>query len=134
MEPKKKPGGWRYVKRPGAEGERLAAAARRMQAAEDHLNGKFTLAELAVAHGVAVGTIRDWVQVRKRALNPRRDTTVTAPRSEPRTVYKNYDIMQGAGGRMRDDEVRDASRELGRAIVALQTKLNIPTFNYRGRI
>lgn len=123
-----------YVKKSGLDTERRAAATMRIQAADNYILGTRTMEELAAVHGVAVGTIRDWVQVRKRALNPRRDTAVTAPRSEPRTVYKNYDIMQGAGGRMRDDEVRDASRELGRAIVALQTKLNIRTFDYRGRV
>jgi len=132
--PKKRPGGWRYVKKAGLDATRRAAVALRMQAADDYILGARTMEELATAHGVAVGTIRDWVQARKRMIKPRRDPVVIEQRFERHAPSRVYDITQGAGGRMRDDEVRDATRALGQAIVALQATLEMPTFDYRGRI
>jgi transposase-like protein len=44
-----------------------------MQAADDYILGARTMEETATAHGVVVGTIRDWVQARKRMTKPRRD-------------------------------------------------------------
>lgn len=40
----------------------------------------------------------------------------------------------GTGGSMTDSAVRDATRALGQAIVALQVKLGQPTYDYRGRV
>jgi hypothetical protein len=132
--PKKHPGGWRYVKKAGLDATRRAAVTLRMQAADDYILGARTMEELAVAHSVAVNTIRDWVQARKRMIKPRRDPVVIEQRFERHAPHRVYDITQGAGGRMRDDQVRDATRALGQAIVALQATLEMPTFDYRGRI
>jgi hypothetical protein len=132
--PKPRPGGWRYIKKAGLDAERRAAVAMRMQAADDVILGVSTPKDLAVVHGVAVGTIRDWVQARRRMIKPRRDPVVVEQRFERHAPSRVFDITQGAGGRMRDDEVRDATRALGQAIVALQAKLGMPTFDYRGRI
>jgi transposase-like protein len=148
MEKKKRPGGSRYVKKPGLAAKRRAAERRaaerraaerraavtmRMQAADDYILGARTMEELATAHGVVVGTIRDWVQARKRMTKPRRDPVAVEQRFERHSSFKVYDIMQGSGGRMRDDEVRDATRALEVAIVALQAKLGLRTFPYRQR-
>jgi transposase-like protein len=132
--PKKRPGGWRYIKKAGLDAARRAAVTLRIQAADEHILGTRTMEELAAAHGVAVGTIRAWVQARKRTLTPRRDSVVVEQQFERHAPSRVYDITQGSGGRMRDDEVRDATRALGRAIVALQAQLGQPTFDYRGRI
>lgn len=132
--PKKRPGGWRYVKKAGLDAERRAAVAMRMQAADEYILGARTIEDLAVAHGVVVGTIRDWVRARRRMIKPRRDPVVVKPLFERRAAARGYDITQGSGGRMRDDEVRDATKALGQAIVALQAQLGMPTFDYRGRV
>ena len=124
----------KYVKKPGLDAARRAAVTLRTQAADDYILGTRTMEELATAHGVAVGTIRDWVQARKRTTKPRRDPVAVEQRFERYAAARVYDITQGSGGRMRDDEVRDATRALGRAIVALQATLEMPTFDYRGRV
>lgn len=133
MEPKKKPGGWRYVKKPGAESERLAAAARRIQAAEDYLNGKFTLAELAKQHGMAVGTIRDWVQARNRETLHARDPARAERKQKARKDLEYSTLQHGPGGRMCDAEIRNVTRALEVSIVAIQAKLGLRTLTYRGK-
>lgn len=130
MEKQKRPGGWRYVKKPGLAAERRAAVALRMKAADDIILGARTMEETAAAYGVVVGTVREWLRARKRMIKPRRNPVVVEKPFERRVG----DRLCGAGGRMRDDEVRDATKALGQAIVALQDKLGQPTFDYRGRV
>jgi transposase-like protein len=131
--PKKRPGGSRYVKKAGAAGERLAAAARRIQAADDYLNGKSTIAELAKEHGMAVKTIRDWVQARSRETLHARDPAKAGFKQKIRKDLEYSSLEHGSGGRMCDAEIRNVTRALEVAIVALQAKLGLRTFPYRQR-
>lgn len=131
--PKKCPSCSRYVKKAGVEGKRLAAAARRIQAAEDYLNGKFAMAELAKEHGMAVKTIRDWVQARSRETLHARDPAKAEFKQKIRKDLEYSSLEHGSGGRMCDAEIRNVTRALEVTIVALQAKLGLRTFPYRQR-
>lgn len=121
--PKKRPGDRQHVKKSRLDAEQ------QMQAADYVILGAITPKNLAVVHGVSINTIRKWVKARKRMIMPRRDRVVV----EQHAPSRIYDITRGTGGHMRDDEVRDATKALEQAIVALQAKLGLRTFTYRQR-
>jgi transposase-like protein len=129
LKKKKKPGGWHYKRKPEAEEARRKAEAIRLSAADRYLAGESTIEQLAEEYGFVVNTVRGWVDARRKALTPRRE----AVRSSQRRGGGNIDTTFGTGGKMTDKAVRRATRKLGAAIVALQEKLGMSTFDYAGR-
>ncbi len=111
-----------------------AKQSHRVKVADAYLTGKQTMQQLADEHQVSIYTVRDWVRDRRdtfmidhrqKPLGTRRDRT-----HEPALVAGVY----GTGGNMTDDCVRRATRDLEKAIVALQKKLKMPTFTYRKEV
>jgi transposase-like protein len=114
-----------------AHAARLAKAdARRRLAVADYEGGQ-RLGAVARAYGVNPRTIIDWAgRFRPEGTPPRR------PERKPVEVVIDHDsdriigLNHGMGGAMSDRAVRAATTQLGRAIVALQRKRNMPTFTY----
>jgi transposase-like protein len=114
-----------------AHAARLAKADARRRAAVADYEGGQRLGAVARAYGVNPRTIIDWAgRFRPEGTPPRR------PERKPIEVVIDYDsdriigLNHGMGGAMSDRAVRAATRQLGRAIVALQRKCNMPTFDY----
>jgi transposase-like protein len=112
-----------------AHAARLAKAdARRRLAVADYEGGQ-RLGAVARAYGVNPRTIIDWVG-RFRPV----DTPPRRPERKPiEVVIDNAHIAginRGTGGNMSDQQVREATARLEKAIVALQRKRNMPTFTY----
>jgi transposase-like protein len=114
-----------------AHAARLAKAdARRRLAVADYEGGQ-RLGAVARAYGVNPRTIIDWAGRFRPVDAPRR-----RPERKPIEVVIDYDsvhiagINRGTGGNMSDQQVREATMRLGREIVALQRKRNMPTFTY----
>ena len=122
---KKRPGGWGYKRKPGADDARRKAQVTRIQAADEHLVEGVPAPELAAKYGIALSTVRDWVTARRRVTVPRREVQTTYER---RTSH--LDLTYGAGGQMTDRAVRVATLRLERSIVALQAKLGFDSFTY----
>jgi|688.fasta_scaffold287881_3 hypothetical protein len=118
----------------GRSVEGQARQSHRVKVADAYLTGVSTVVELADIHQVSIYTIRDWIRDRrdtfmldhrKKPLGTRRDRT-----HEPALVAGVY----GTGGNMTDESVRQATRDLEKAIVALQKKLMLSTFTYRKEV
>lgn len=103
--------------------EKLAFEAKRTKAVADYENGR-PVKDIAYECGVKPRTVIDWVKARRRLVH--RPNRRIIERSE------NYaGLSEGAGGRMRDIEVRGATLKLEEKIVALMALDGFAPLDYR---
>jgi hypothetical protein len=98
----------------------------RIKVADAFLNGTATIAELAIEHCVSIYTVRDWVRDRREYPNG-----AASKRAMQMDAALTAGLCGSTGGAMSNEAVRAATRDLEKAIIALQQKRRMPTFSYR---
>lgn len=109
----------------------MARRIERTNAVAEYDKGGIDLSDIAARYGVTRRVFSGWVYTHHN-----RPALLPISLQPKRVVWEdgidNVRSMQaGAGGRMPDAAVREATRRLERAIVAMQQRLGYPTFEYR---
>ncbi len=103
--------------------EKLAFEVKRNKAVADYEKGR-PVKDIAYECGVKPRTVIDWVKARRIPLH--------RSHRQPTERSENYvGLSEGAGGRMRDIEVRGATLRLEEKIVALMALDGFAPLDYR---
>ena len=110
----------------------MARRIERKLAVEEYDRGQIDMADIATRYGVTRKVFAGWIYTHHN--RPSRITTDL--QTKRRQVWEDgvdnmRSLQGGAGGRMPDKAVREATRRLERAIVAMQQRLGYQTFEYR---
>ena len=113
--------------------KRIKQAARiaRIESVRAYEEGVETCETLAAKHGITPRQFLVWVYDQRRGRYRIDNKPEVAAPKLPRVRSPDDGLLKGAGGQMTDLAVRRATRKLEERLIALQQRLDMPTFSYR---